>query len=458
MADKKLSTAPEIIAADVVKTDKVMVLDRSAVSGDQSGPAGTWKQMEIEELMDFETIKGGVNSLDLTGIDTTLQTVYQYIAQAINAQGPFTAIAGEMWYFRTTTVTGPPLDPQIIINYYTLNSGILIAGGGALNDVAPGDVVLLGQNNFNPTDQPDLFIDLGDIGAGPVEDYFNTGQPAPNAGDPWEIIAGEEKFIKAILNGGENLWYWVGSPGSYGGTSEPQDPPALPADFLDLSAQPNGPPAVETKPVNMSADVADISIISLHNWEGSYYFTAAADNTIDTFSTTNHVTGGRAILLIDTTGKTQFPVISGGVASLGSDDFTADKTYILTLFFDGTAVHKSFKIVGYNPILEGRVAGKKSDISVAGVTSLNWLTYSLYELTLTAAATLTDSNLPTGESVKVMELVITGDFALTLPAYWEALPSNDLYDGTVRNLLIVSIISGDFGAEDVIYSLQNLAV
>ena len=105
---------------------------------------------------------------------------------------------------------------------------------------------------------------------------------------------------------------------------------------------------------------------------------------------------------------------------------------------------------------EENITGTRlTNASVSGSTPLDWDSYKVFEFTLTGATTLTDLNLPTGTETKVIELVITGDFVLTLPAYWEALPSNDAYDGTVRNHIVVSCINGD--TNDVIYSLQNLA-
>lgn len=113
-----------------------------------------------------------------------------------------------------------------------------------------------------------------------------------------------------------------------------------------------------------------------------------------------------------------------------------------------------------NPFLtfpkEEEITGTRlTNASVTGSTPLDWDAYKVFEFTLTGATTLTDSNLPTGTETKVIELVISGNQVLTLPAYWEALPSNDAYDGTVRNHLVVSCIDGD--TNDIIYSLQNLS-
>ena len=96
--------------------------------------------------------------------------------------------------------------------------------------------------------------------------------------------------------------------------------------------------------------------------------------------------------------------------------------------------------------------------AVTGAQVLDWELFKVFEYTLTGNATLSDLNLPTGTETKVIELIIEGDFTLTLPSYWEALPSNDTYDGTKRNHLVVSCIVGTTSSEDVIYSLQTLTV
>jgi len=99
---------------------------------------------------------------------------------------------------------------------------------------------------------------------------------------------------------------------------------------------------------------------------------------------------------------------------------------------------------------------RETDASVSGAKSLDWEVYKVFEYTLTGNTTLSDLNLPTGTDTKVIELIIDGNYTLTLPAYWEALPDNDTYDGTRRNHLVVSCINGTTSSEDVLYSLQNL--
>ena len=99
-----------------------------------------------------------------------------------------------------------------------------------------------------------------------------------------------------------------------------------------------------------------------------------------------------------------------------------------------------------------------TNATVTGSTNIDWDLYSVFEFTLTGATTLVDVNLPRGANVKTINMVIGGNQTLSFPAYWEALPNNDDYSTTVRNLLTITVINGTASSEDVVYSLTNLAI
>lgn len=101
--------------------------------------------------------------------------------------------------------------------------------------------------------------------------------------------------------------------------------------------------------------------------------------------------------------------------------------------------------------------GTRLTASIAGSTNLDWSTTNeVFVYTLTGATTIVDTNLPTGTNTRVIQLIITGDEALTLPATWTGLPNNDNYDGTTLNHITVSCINGNTSSELIIYSLTNL--
>ena len=110
--------------------------------------------------------------------------------------------------------------------------------------------------------------------------------------------------------------------------------------------------------------------------------------------------------------------------------------------------------VGQN---EEDINGTRLTASVTGTYAIDWDAASVFVLTMTGDTTFSDTNLPTGANSKVITVELTGDFSATLPTYWEARPSNDSYDGTVRNEITVNCKNGTTSSENVTFSLENLA-
>ena len=92
--------------------------------------------------------------------------------------------------------------------------------------------------------------------------------------------------------------------------------------------------------------------------------------------------------------------------------------------------------------------------NVSGTYAIDRALGVVYELTMTANTTFTDSNLVTGTTTEDILILLSGAFLPTFPAYWEVMPSSEAYDGGVRNLIIAITINGD--TNNVIYQLQNL--
>jgi hypothetical protein len=70
--------------------------------------------------------------------------------------------------------------------------------------------------------------------------------------------------------------------------------------------------------------------------------------------------------------------------------------------------------------------------TVTGAYALDYAAYELWNLTLTAAASFTESNL----EEKTILIRVTGNFALTLVAAWST-DITGVYDGTVQNIIVV---------------------
>ncbi|WP_417832773.1 hypothetical protein [Terasakiella sp.] len=228
----KISELPILSGADLVPTDRVVILDRSATTGPGSGPEGTVKTMESSRLADFTTVKGVVHDLNLVGINTA-QPLFSWVASAINTYGPYAGNPGEDLYFRTYQVSGPQNNYAVTIMYFKLLSGRLLAGGAG-NTIAPSELVLSGGPwVINAEVNADLFLEIGDAGVGPIHTYFNLGEDHVVDGDPW-VIAGQI-FLTGILNGQPTIWQFLAGDGNWGGDSGNNTGPA---DFINLSLQP----------------------------------------------------------------------------------------------------------------------------------------------------------------------------------------------------------------------------
>lgn len=225
----KFSEVPILAGADLVATDRVVVLDRSATTGTGSGPEGTIKMMEASRLGSFTTVKGVVHNLNLVGINTN-QPLFKWVVSAINTYGPYPGNVGEDLYFRTYQVSQPY---SITIMYFKLISGRLLAGGAG-NTVLPDEIVLAGGPWVtNAEVNADLFLEIGDAGVGPIHTYFNLGEDHVVDGDPW-VITGQQ-FLTGILDDEPTIWLFLGGDGNWGGDSGNNTNAGM---FVNLSQQP----------------------------------------------------------------------------------------------------------------------------------------------------------------------------------------------------------------------------
>lgn len=106
--------------------------------------------------------------------------------------------------------------------------------------------------------------------------------------------------------------------------------------------------------------------------------------------------------------------------------------------------------------VEHQVKGIREDDNVSGAYALDCDAYSLWMLTLTGNTTLSFSNLASGNKSQVIELVVTGSYSLTLPAWVKARSMNRTYDGSKQNQIVISIHNGNTGSEAAAYSLDYI--
>ncbi len=89
------------------------------------------------------------------------------------------------------------------------------------------------------------------------------------------------------------------------------------------------------------------------------------------------------------------------------------------------------------PALKTRI----TNATVTGTYTLNHALGNDWKLTLTGVTVIDESNLPTGTDTIEFTMKVTGNFGLTVPAYWTIL--GDTYDGTIWNFFAVQIHKGD---------------
>jgi hypothetical protein len=312
MADRKFSSVPVIAGADLARTDTVWVLDKSDTT---DGPQGTIKQTDAENLRFFDTIKTHTVGLSTAGLDASLPLL-ERIASAVNDQGPFTAPAGAIFNFVTYEFeyVGDPTnqDPDftVIYTYFRLKTGQTTAGGSGYSEITAGDLLLDGgPYSTNPQEDTDLFIELGDIGAGPVEDAFNIG----DAGAPYYIDG--PRLITAVIDGVDTVWRFLGASGNWGGDNAAIDPLIFEAVAGDFDMLTNSNISAVVSDETVPTIITDLGALSIPvtNFEGILCNQGNA-HTGSSFKIGGTVLNGKTEVLIDTTGKTSFPVIRSNYA------------------------------------------------------------------------------------------------------------------------------------------------
>ena len=119
--------------------------------------------------------------------------------------------------------------------------------------------------------------------------------------------------------------------------------------------------------------------------------------------------------------------------SISSDKIADDA--IVTAKIDNNAVVAA-KIAD-DSISYAKLGGEFTTATTLSTSGVDFSTAQVFTKTLTANDTLTFSNVSTG---MVKDLVITGDFTLTLPASVKVISGT--YDGTVSNLIQIVATNG----------------
>ena len=94
--------------------------------------------------------------------------------------------------------------------------------------------------------------------------------------------------------------------------------------------------------------------------------------------------------------------------------------------------------IANDAISYAKLGAEFTTAAVISASDVDWSTAAVHTKTLSANTTLTFSNVSTG---MVVDLVITGNFTLTLPASVKEITGT--YDGTVSNLIQVVSTNGN---------------
>jgi len=182
----------------------------------------------------------------------------------------------------------------------------------------------------------------------------------------------------------------------------------------------------------------------------------AVDNT-DPLNPVINSTGGA---VDSVNGQTGVVVLdTGDIAEVTDKKYVTDAQLVVIGNTSGTNTGDNATNTQYSGLAASKAdkGVRITNATTTGSYAVDWSAADVWQLTLTGATTITDSNLPTGTATKVIELVVKGAFGITLPAYWEATPASGTYDGSKWNHFVISCIVGTTSSEKVIYSNEVLA-
>jgi len=134
-----------------------------------------------------------------------------------------------------------------------------------------------------------------------------------------------------------------------------------------------------------------------------------------------------------------------GVVVLDSDDVSEGSTNLYNQTHTGEVTGATSLTIANDVISYAKMADEFTTSAVISASDVDFSSAQVFTKTLSGATTLTFSNTAIG---MVKDLVITGDFTLTLPAGSTVAGT---YDGTVSNLIQVVVT----GASEYWYSISQ---
>lgn len=148
-------------------------------------------------------------------------------------------------------------------------------------------------------------------------------------------------------------------------------------------------------------------------------------------------------LLDDTVANDATITLTAGSGLTGGGDFTTNQSSAETIILDVNVDDVTIEVatdtvqVKDDGISYAKMAAEFTTSAVISASDVDFSSAAVFTKTLSANTTLTFSNVQTG---MVKDLVITGNFTLTLPASVKTITGT--YDGTVANLIQIVSTNG----------------
>jgi len=175
--------------------------------------------------------------------------------------------------------------------------------------------------------------------------------------------------------------------------------------------------------------------------DGSFSYIAASSGDITGVTAGDGISGGgtsgTVTITLATTSAGNGLSYSSGVLAVGVDDSTielnSDAVRVKDLGI--TTAKLANDSVGY-----AKLGAEFTTAAALSGTSVDWATATTFTKTISANTTLTFANVSTGMQIN---LVISGNYTLTLPASVKELTNASTYDGSGENLISIVSTNGN---------------
>lgn len=149
----------------------------------------------------------------------------------------------------------------------------------------------------------------------------------------------------------------------------------------------------------------------------------------------NSITAGDGLIGDSTTGDVTLDIVGGDGITANADEIevSVDDSTIELSASDGSGVVR----IKDDGVTYAKMGAEFTTAAAISASDVDFSSAAVFTKTLSANTTLTFSNVSTG---MVKDLVITGDFTLTLPASVKTITGT--YDGTVSNLIQIVSTNG----------------